>query len=411
MTGSLGIGAFSTAPPPPPEDVEIHTTSNEKTSLHTLPEKTTETFAGLSNTTPEQQLGAALIANGHGAPAIGAVMAPFSPVEMTLILQGLKIKTEDAQLRTVKEGLGITRQKLAQEHKNSLEKLTESIKKSESAESKSKVSKIFGWVAKVGAVVGSLVAIAGLVGVTGLTGGAAAPLLALAVIGLVGATISLTSAIVQAAGGPPVDINSAMTWGCKAVLKIVGVPEEKLEGASKIMAGALGMVTGAVLLDSQLVGSLAAGIVELTSDSSNWAAIIGATVAAVASVAIAVVMACATGGAGAGEAVKEILQAVPQVAKVAQAAIAGVSAGGTLVTAGMNIDVSFDEHASAVAQVDRQKFSAVIAKLQALMETDTEQITKIVKEMQESIAAVSKMIAAAGESRSQIAANIGHSMA
>ncbi len=77
----------------------------------------------------------------------------------------------------------------------------------------------------------------------------------------------------------------------------------------------------------------------------------------------------------------------------------------------MNIDVAFDEHGAAAAQVDRQKFAAVIARLQALMEQDSELISKVVHEIEEALSLVAQMIAAAGESHMQIASNIGHPMA
>ncbi|WP_159910925.1 type III secretion system translocon subunit SctE [Pantoea sp. 18069] len=386
-------------------------TPGEGLGVQALPAQTTEHLAGQANTPSAKDRGELLIANRHGAPALAAVTSQFAPEELVLILQALKMKTQEGQLRTAKEGLGITRQKLEQEHKKSLDKLEEAIKKGESAAAKSKASKIFGWVTQVGAVVGSLVAVVALSGVTGITAGAGAPLLALAVIGLVASSISLTSSIVQAAGGPPADLNAAMTWSCKSLLKVFGVPEEKLEAASKIMAGSLGVATGAVLLDAQLVGGLASGVVQISSGSENWAAVTGAAVTALASIAIAVVMIMATAGAGSTDAAKEALKSVSQISKILQHSAPIVSSGGSLASSGLDIDASFDEHAAASAQVDRQKFSAIIAKLQALMEEDSEQITQIVKDIQESLSQVSKMIMQAGENRSQIAANLGHSMA
>jgi len=81
------------------------------------------------------------------------------------------------------------------------------------------------------------------------------------------------------------------------------------------------------------------------------------------------------------------------------------------VQGGLNVGVSIDEHAAASAQVDRKLFSAMLVKLQAQMEEDQEQIKKVVEEIQNGLSVVSQMIASAGESRSQIAANLGRSMA
>ncbi|MEG0224167.1 MAG: type III secretion system translocon subunit SctE [Comamonas sp.] len=351
------------------------------------------------------------IANAQGAPALPIAQTHFSPAEMMLKVQELRLKTQEGQLRTAKEGLHVTHQQISQERSKMLAKREEAIEKGSSAEAKSKVSKILGWSAKIGVFAVSAMSVLALSGVTGLTGGAASPLLALAILGLVASGMSLLSAGVQTAGGPTIDLNAGFNWASKAFLDVMGVPEKDLETASRLMAGALGVVSGAWLVDAQLTGSLASGIVEMAGSSENQAAIIGATVTALASIAVAVVMAVATSGASGPEAVKQILKGIPQIANVVQHGITGVSAAGTAVAAGINVGVAFDQHAADSAQVDRQRISAVIAKLQALMEQDSEQITQLVKDIQESMSMVSKMISQAGQSLSQIAANIGHSMA
>lgn len=367
--------------------------------------------AGQAAPAATDQVAQVASANRNGAPAIAAALKNFSSDEVALLLQGMKMKNDEGRLRAAKEGLGVTRQNLAVEHKKSMDKLQESIKKAESAAAKSKVSKIFGWIAKVAAVIGSLVSVVALVATTGLTGGAAGPLLALALVGLVASTMSLASAISQSQGGPTLDLNTAMNWACKSLLEAVGVPKDKIEAASHTMAGALGLVTGAWMVDAQLVGSLASGAAALGNASENQAAIIGATFAAVAGIAVAVVTAVASGGVGATEAVKKAVEKIPQAVNVVQYSLAGAGAANSLVNAGMNIDVAFDEHGAAMAQVDRQKFAAVIAKLQALMEQDSELISKVVHEIEEALSQIAQMIAAAGESHMQIASNIGHPMA
>jgi len=388
----------------------VGTSGVDTPGVQALPEQAAQQLAGQANTPAAKDPGASQISNQHGAPAIAAVLSHFAPEELVLLLQALKLKTQEGQLRTAKEGLQITQLDLKQLNDNKLGKLQESIDKGQSADAKSKYSNILGWAVKIGAAVGSLVAVIGLIGAAGLTGGAAAPLLALAAIGLVSSTVSLISASVQAAGGPPVDINTGATLACKALLTLVGVPEEKREAASQIMAGSLGVITGAVLLDPQLTGGLASGIVLMSNGNENWAAVAGGAMTAATTIAIAVVMFVAN-PAGSSAQIKEVLAKVPQVATVMQSALKVFSASGTGLAAIVNIGVGFDEHGAAMAQVDRQKFSALIAKLQALMEKDTEQMTQTVKDIQESMSKVSKIIMQAGESRSQIVANLGHSMA
>lgn len=388
----------------------VDTSGVDTPGVQALPEQAAQQLAGQANTPAAKDPGASQISNQHGAPAIGAVLSHFAPEELVLLLQALKLKTQEGQLRTAKEGLQITQLDLNQLNENKLGKLKESIDKGQSADAKSKYSNILNWAVKVGAVAGSLVAVVGLAAATGVTGGAAGPLLALAVIGLVSSSISLLSAGSQAIGGPPLEINTYATMASKALLTLVGVPEEKRDAASQIMAGSLGVITGAVLLDPQLTGGLASGIVLMSSGNENWAAFASAAVTAATTIAIAVVMIVAN-PAGSSEAMKEAVKGVSQTAKVVQIAVAGTNALGSGVAAGINGFVAVDEHAAAMAQVDRQKFSALIAKLQALMEEDTEQITQIVKDIQESMSKVSQIIMQASESRSQIVANLGHSMA
>lgn len=359
-----------------------------------------------------QSPGAALISNANGAPAIGNVTVQFSAEDMAAVLLTLQGKTQDAQLRTAKEGLGVSRLKMEQQHKKSMEKIDQWIKKCESAASKSKIGKIFGWVSKIATFLASAIATAALAVATPFSAGATAPLLALSVISLVGSTMSLASAISQAAGGPSLEISSLMTKACSAFLKMVGVPEDKLEAASRVMAGAIGLAAGATILaDSQVLGNLAAGITQLSTNNETTAMIMGAVFSALAGIATAVFTTVATGGAGGAKAVSELTRSIPQAAKVAQHATGAIAGASSLVSGGLNVAVSFDEHAAATAQVDRQKFAALIAKLQAQMEEDHEEIKKVVQQIQEGYSVVSQMIASAGQSRSQITANLGRAMA
>ncbi len=349
---------------------------------------------------------AALISNSNGAPSIGDIAINFSAEDLSAALLVLQGKTQDAQLRTAKEGLGVTRLKMEENHKKALEKLEKWIKKCESAAAKGKLGGIFGWIGKIAAFLATAIATVALAVATPFTGGAAGPLLALAVIGLVGSTMSLVSSISQAAGGPALEISTLMTKACSAFLKSVGVPEEKLEAASRIMAGALGYMTGAMLADPQLLGGMITSVAQLTITDQNKAAIVGAVFSTLACVALSVVTSAATGGAGAGKSIAEITKSIPQLAKVAQHVAGATSAVSSMATAGMGIGATIDEHAAASAQVDRKQVSAMLVKLQAQMEEDQDLIKKVVQEIQDGLNVVSQMIAAAGESRKQIAANL-----
>lgn len=377
----------------------------------------------------ESSRATALISNANGSPAIAHVEANFSPEDMAAILMSLHEKTQQGQLRTASEGLGVGRLKIQSTHKKAMEKLELSIKKGASAESKSKCSKIFGWIGKIAAVVGTAITTIGLIVATPFSAGATAPLLALSIIGLVGATISLASAISKEAGGPPLELSSLMNKACMPLLKLVGVPQDKLESASRIMAGSLGIITGAIVIDSQFSGDFAAGIIKLSTNSENAAMYTGMAVTMLTGLATTIAKGLASGGSGAVADVTEVTENIGKISEIAEKienvstlaknfqqmgdiakySTEAISAAGQIATGGMGIKVALDEHAAATAQVDRQKFSMLIVKLQSQMQEDQDEIKHVTQQMQDGYNAVSQMILGANQSRMQIAANLSSS--
>ena len=346
--------------------------------------------------------GAQRISNSNGAPTLDGVLINFSAEDLAATLLVLQGKTQEAQLATAKEGLQISRDKMKALHEKNIKKLDEVIKKCESAASKSKLGKIFGWVAKVAAFVAAGVALA----LTVASGGAAAPLLALAIVGMVGSAMSMASSISQELGGPPLELGSLATMASKAFLGAVGVPADKLEAAAKLMGGALavGLAPGSLLIDNQLLSNVATGIAELGGANAATTAYLGMAVALATGVAVIAVNIATGGGSGISkltDLVKNVPNALHTGAKLTQGAMT-VAEGTTQILS------TADQFKADQAQVDRQKFSALLVKLQAQMEEDQEQIKKVVQEIQDGYTAVSQMIAAAGESRAQISANIGH---
>lgn len=348
------------------------------------------------------EVGAQRISNSNGAPTLDGVLINFSAEDLAATLLVLQGKTQEAQLATAKEGLQISRDKMKVLHEKNIKKLDEVIKKCQSAASKSKLGKIFGWVAKVAAFVAAGVALA----LTVASGGAAAPLLALAIVGMAGAAMSMASSISQELGGPPLELGSLATMASKAFLGAVGVPADKLEAAAKLMGGALavGLAPGSLLIDNQLLSNVATGIAELGGANAATTAYLGMAVALATGVAVIAVNIATGGGSGISkltDLVKNVPNALHTGAKLTQGAMT-VAEGTTQILS------TADQFKADQAQVDRQKFSALLVKLQAQMEEDQEQIKKVVQEIQDGYTTVSQMIAAAGESRAQISANIGH---
>jgi transloator len=346
------------------------------------------------------------VSNSNGAPAIDGVNLDFSPEDMAAALLVLQSKTQEAQLGTAREGLVTSKKKLEEKNQQAMDKINDWIKKCEEAAAKAKSAGIFGWITKIAGFLAAALAVVVAAVATAATGGAAAPLLALAVIGMVGATISLASQISQEAGGPPLELSSLMSKLCTKVLEACGVPKEDAEKWGGVMSGMAGMLSGAILVDPAFAGQFAGGIAQIAGADATQAAIVAGVFTAVASIAITVVMIAATGGAGAGAAIDGMAKTVMTAAKIGQA-VAGVTAGASAVAGGgLNISKAIDERDASKIQSDKKMIDAMIAKLQKQMEDDREEIKKVMQEMMDGMNIVSQMINSAGQSRSQITANL-----
>lgn len=343
----------------------------------------------------------------NGAPAIDGVRIEFSPEDMAAALLVLQGKTQEAQLSTAREGLVTNKKKLEEKNQQAMDKINDWVQKCKDAAAKQKSSGIFGWVTKIAGFIAAALAVTVAAVATAATGGAASPLLALAVIGMVGATISLASHISQEAGGPALDLSSLMSKLCTTVLQACGVPKEKAESAGRLMSGMAGLMTGAVLVDPGFAGQAFGGFAELVGADAGQAAIVAGVFTAVATIAISFALIAASGGANLGGAVDGIAKTVMTAGKIGQA-VAGMASGAAAITAGgYTMAQAGDERAASNAQADKKLIDAVIAKLQQQMENDREDIKKVMQEMMDGMNVVSQMINSASQSRAQIAAQMG----
>jgi len=97
--------------------------------------------------------------------------------ELTLMLLQLQSKINDLQVQSTTEGIRIQKDSLKAKHEENIKKIQEAIQKMKDAEKSSLIGKIFGWI-------GAIVAVLAAVALTVATGGSAAPLLAVALVGL-----------------------------------------------------------------------------------------------------------------------------------------------------------------------------------------------------------------------------------
>jgi len=307
------------------------------------------------------------IANGNGAPQLDGVTVNFSAEDMAATLLVLQGKTQEAQLSTAKEGINTNKKKLEDQNQRATDKINDWIKKCEEASAKEKAGGVLNWFKKIAGAIAAAFAVVAAAIATVATGGAAAPLLALAVLALASSAVDIASEVDKANGGKGFD--HVTQW---------------MDPGSIIGKG---------------MGELAKAF----GASDEQAAIVSATFAVVATIAIMAASIALTGGASA---VSDVQKMILTAARVGQA-VAGVVAGATTAAkGGVDIAVAHDQRDATLIQADKKKIDAIIAKLQKQMDEDRDEIKKVLDQMMEGMNIVSKMINSAGESRAQISSNL-----
>ncbi|MFN9475313.1 type III secretion system translocon subunit SctE [Acidovorax sp.] len=338
-------------------------------SIQTDPNKILDEISKLAGTLQAtgQSAGGNNVANAYGAPQIDGVSLNFSAEDMAAALLVLQGKTQEAQLKTAKEGIDTASKNQQLQHEKSMKKIQDWIKKCEDQAAKEKAGGVLNWFKKIFTAIAAAFAVVAAAVATAATGGAAAPLLALAVLALASSVVSIASEIDKARGGKGFDtvaewMDPAMAFGkgIGALAKELGANEEQV-----------GIVT--------------------------------ATFAVVATIAIMAVSIVLTGGASAVSDAQKIALAVGRAGQ----AIAGVASGATQAAQGaVNVAIAHDKRDAEVIQADKKKIDAIIAKLQQQMEENREELKKVMDEMMEGMNIVTQMINAAGQSRAQISSNL-----
>lgn len=341
-----------------------------------------------------------------GLPTLPEATRAFSSDEMVDLLRSLREKSQDGQLKAAQHGLESKRVQSEKNTEKQLDKIKEWIEKCEDAKSKSVLGKIFGWIGKIFALIAAVVAVAVLAAATVATGGAAAPLLAMAAIGLVGATISMADQISQECGGPKISIGNLMTQMVGKLLMACGVPEEKAMSIGKMVGGICGLACPVMLLvEPSLLSDFGVGIAELAGADEKTKNAIGLSLGIAATVMGAAVMIVA--GAGAGAVSSTVSGAVKVTTQLVQAAgmiVAGSMQVGQGIT---NIQVAKFREDADKAIADKKDLAATMLKLQQQMQEDREEIKKVLQQIEDGIQAVTQMINGSADSMAQVTANLG----
>jgi len=354
------------------------------------------------------------LVDDKGAPRIDAPVMSFSANDMIDLLRSLRSKTQDEQLKTAQKGLESARLKSEKNTEQQLDKIKDWIEKCKEAQSKGTLGKVFGWIGKIFAVVASVVAVAAAAVATAASGGAAAPLLAMAIVGAISATMSLASAISQECGGPEISINSLIqhTVG-KFLTDVCGVDPKVAENVCKIVGGALALACPIMLaIEPSLLGNMAQSIALMSGASEEVAGYIGLALTVAAAVGVGIAMAVMSGGSSLVNTSTQvannvILQTVKTLNTVVNASSAIVSGGTQVAQGGLNISKAQSQKKAEDALSDQKALQALMIKLQKQMEEDREELKKVIQQIEESTQTVSKMLAGTTASMTQIATNMG----
>ena len=395
-TGS-NIGAAPSATPPLELGTVIKAGGNNKALLDQL----------VQTLGTQQGNASDGLKNANGAPAIASPLDNISSDDLIDLLQAMRSKSQDQQLATAKTGLDGSRLDAQRNNEAQQKKIQDWIKKCEKADKASLAQKIFGWIGKIFAVIAAAIAVVASVAASPFTGGASLALTALAVVGLVGATMSLADQISKEAGGPEISLSNMMTKLVGGLLKACGVPEEKAEQIGKALAGVLAVAAPvALLVEPKLLGTVASGIAALSGADPDLVSKIemGVTIAASVTVGIGMAVAGFQFSKLAGEAVNITAKLTTAIMGAVAQTTQGVTAIGQ-GAAGIAKGVLTADGDKAMA--DKKALEALMLKINQQMDVQRDDLRKIIQQMEESMQIVSQIMQGTADSMKQITGNIG----
>ena len=241
------------------------------------------------------------------------------------------------------------------------------------------------------------------------TGGAAAPLLALAVMGLVATGMDLANHISQNMDppGPEISISKFMTDFATVILTdVCGMSKEEAKKFAPILACIMATVVSpgaAAILAPDLYGNAAAAIAVaagMNPDDAKWLAM---AVTLAVTITVAVVMVVATGGMSITGEVAKTAAMAGRIAQTAGQAMSGVT---NVAQGAIKIDAAHSQREAELASAGKKEFDKMIMVMAKQMEEEKERIKELLENLDAAMTMVSQMIASAGETRLQQVKNI-----
>lgn len=351
---------------------------------------------GEINTTPKGQTPPpGSPTNANGAPVLQQPEIALTTDELALVLGSLNNLIGEDQLKNLKEGIKSDLQKKQQQHAAAIKKLEEAFQKYQEQVEKEKANKVLGWFSKAFAFVAAIVCVVAAAVATVATGGAAAPLLALAVMGAVAATVDLASAINVECGGEPFGLGSLMIDGMTKMFQAFGMSEEdakKAAGGVMIAAIALNPAMAIVAPDALTEAFLAVGMDE------KAAMIAGLVITIAIQLAVGIAMMVATGGASAAG---TIAQVATKIAQVTQAVAAVVNGSLNIASGALNIEIAKIKAEIENLAADKLDLQKLLKALEASMEAQQDAIKEILTMLDQSMQQIAQMIGDSAKSMNQ----------
>lgn len=383
-------------------------------------------LAGSGNVGNSTQLGAGDFVPDlrSAAAALGLNLpAQMSNDDLIVLMQTLKSKVEDSQLKTSSIDIQNQKEMKKAAADERIDQLMEAIKKGDEGKKSGEIGKIFGWIAAAAMVIAGAVLLA-----TGVGTAAGVGL-------LVGGVAMLATMTLQETGG----MEKMLDGMTKGLMSTFGMSEKD----ARIFATAIVAVAViAVAVAAGVAGGPAVGVMVgaqfmsmlftpdnlekmgVDKDKAPWASMgisialaltslsvgVGTTVAASKGVEIAGKLTpklAEYGAKFAGTIAEKAGTSVQQVQKMAQVisyVTQGIQAGVAGAGAGVGIKGAIANRDAGEAEAKSKEIEADLLKLQQMLQDETDRIDEIIKRLQEGNSIVMDVLNQSADVQSRVAA-------
>jgi transloator len=333
--------------------------------------------------------------NANGAPVLSQPEIALTTDELALILGELNNLIGEEQLKTLKEGIQADLQKKQLQHAAAIKKLEEAFEKYQEQAEKEKANKVLNWFTKVFAFVAAVVSVVAAAVATVATGGAAAPLLALAVMGLVASSIDLANAILVEMGKDPISLGNLLMEGLSKMFVAFGMNEEDAKKAAGAVMIAMVVVAPSMVFIAPDMLTEAFKAVGMDEKS---AMIAGLVITMAIQLTIGIAMMVATGGSSAAGTIANM---ATKVGQIVQATAAVVNGSLNIAQGALSIEIAGIKKEIENLYSDKLDLQKLLKALEAAMEAQQDAIKDILTMLDQSMQQMSEMIGQSAQSMHQ----------